>query len=469
MKQLLFMIATTTAGTLGVFLVSPFWGVAIYYLFAVLRPQYLWAWSLPPDVPWSLYVGIATIVGGIAYALGFLSGSLAESVDDHCIRPRRFTAAHSSVMLFGIWVMLSYFGAIEPAVSYPWVIEYLKILAMFAVSTILIRSVRHIWILFVLSALSLGYIAYEVNFLYLFEGHYLGIFHTGYGGLDNNGAGLMLAMGVPLCAWVWEGSRRLWRWVFAAFIPLLLHAVLVTYSRGAMLALLLASPLIFVRSRHRIQIGVAGLCLILLLPTLAGKEIRRRFFSVEQYQEDNSAQSRFSSWTAGWKMAQDYPIFGVGLRNSNLLSQTYGADIEGRAIHSQYLQIAADNGFVGLFLYVGALFLVWRSVSRARRSCRRIEDDMMRESYAVACGVEGAMVVFCIGACFLSLEVFELPYLLLLLGAQLGIVIAPAPANTQAAALSCASHATRCVTGLNPAFMERVPAIQKGLRDAGLS
>ena len=55
-------------------------------------------------------------------------------------------------------------------------------------------TLRQLWILLVLTASLLGYIAYEVNFLYLAY-HYLGIWRSGYGGLDNNGAGLMLAMG----------------------------------------------------------------------------------------------------------------------------------------------------------------------------------------------------------------------------------------------------------------------------------
>ncbi len=43
------------------------------------------------------------------------------------------------------------------------------------------------------------------------------------------------------------------------------------------------------------------------------------------------------------------------------------------------------------------------------------------------------MIVFCVGAAFLSLENFELPYLMLLIGAQLPLVLAMAPATVSAA------------------------------------
>jgi hypothetical protein len=44
-------------------------------------------------------------------------------------------------------------------------------------------------------------------------------------------------------------------------------------------------------------------------------------------------------------------------------------------------------------------------------------------AYAIACGVEGSIAVFFVGSLFLSLEVFELPYVLLLLGTQLPLVL----------------------------------------------
>src|SRR5208282_4025941 len=64
-KQLLVMVALTLLGTVGVFVLDPFYGVAIYYLYAVLRPQYIWEWSLPTNVTWSFYVAICAIVAAV--------------------------------------------------------------------------------------------------------------------------------------------------------------------------------------------------------------------------------------------------------------------------------------------------------------------------------------------------------------------------------------------------------------------
>ncbi len=442
MKQFFFLILLTLIGTVGAFAVSPFWGIAVYYLFAVLRPQYVWDWALLDYDPqnkirWSFYVAVAAILAAFAHKLGFIRIPEQQKsfgrdeptepvpVDPHPVGP--FTSAHVLLLAFGAWIGVSYLGARNQELAAPWFWEYAKIFVMFLTATFLIRTTRQVWTLFVIAAAALGYLGYEVNATYLDMQHpRITIYDSGYGGLDNNGAGLMFAMGVPLCLFVWEGVDRWWRWIFAAMIPSLIHAVLLSFSRGAMLALLAASPLFFLRSQHKRYLLVGGLILFLaLLPRMAGKEIRDRFFSIEQYEKDESVQGRFSSWQVAWEIAKDYPIDGIGLRNASAYAEKYNPEAKDRTIHSQYLQILADTGFVGLGLYLLALFLVWRSTGRVRRATRNWTDLDQRRAYATACGLESAMAVFCIGAIFLSLEVFELPYLLLLLGSQLALFIPP--------------------------------------------
>ena len=271
------------------------------------------------------------------------------------------------------------------------------------------------------ATIALIYIAYEMNFLYLVEGR-LDIYHNGYGGLDNNGAALMLAMGVPLAMSAWEATTKIWRWGFVAAIPILLHAVLMSYSRGAMLSLIVVTPFLILRSQRKLRFGLVLIAQIATVPYLAGPEIRDEFFSVQEYTADDTAQARFDSWDAAIRIANDYPIFGVGIRNSTLLSERYGADMEGRAIHSQYLQTLADSGYVGLALYLLALASVWIALTRTRSFLKHSAAADAPLARSMLSGIEGALVVFCFGASFLSLEVFELPYLMGLLAAQISLL-----------------------------------------------
>jgi probable O-glycosylation ligase (exosortase A-associated) len=459
MKQLILMMALTLLGTVGPFLLTPFVGVAVYYLFAVLRPQALWNWVLP-QFAWSFYVAVGTI---IATTLAMMMRSHAAAVRQTADRSvRRVTLTHLAMLAFGTWLVISFLMAQFPDASEPMMIEYAKIWVMFAIASIVVRTRTQAFTLVTVAAASLAYIAYEVNYKYLFQGGYLGIYHNGYGGLDNNGAGLMLAMGVPLCVAVWDGGTKWWRWIFAALVPVIVHAVLMTYSRGAMVALLLASPLILLRSRRRMWMATAATVMMLIVPLLAGQEIRRRFFSIEQYQEDGSAQSRITSWRVALAIANDYPVFGVGPRNANFYTYYYGADMWGRTIHSQSLQLMADTGYVGFAGYASVIACTALTLRRSRNRWKRDRSEQGHQLYAMAYGIEASLATFFLGTFFLSLELFELPYLLVLLAAQLPTLVrepAKLPAATPLPVPSTPPHMLP-----RPAYQIKRPAYQIKVR-----
>jgi probable O-glycosylation ligase (exosortase A-associated) len=412
-KQTLFVAALTLIGMLGALGAEPFVGVAVYYFFAVLRPQFIWAWALPEGYGWSGYVAWTTLFATILAALSGRFGTTGE---------QKYSATHKLFFLFGAWICLTYVTSQNKEVAWFWFLEYLKIFIMFGAAGLVIHRVQQIWWIYLAATVALIYIAYEMNFLYFTAGR-LDIYHNGYGGLDNNGAALMLAMGVPLAMFAWEGATGMWRWGFAGAIPLLLHAVLMSYSRGAMVSLLVVTPLLILRSGRKKTFAVLLLLVLAMVPFLAGNEIRARFFTVSNYEEDGSAQSRFDSWRAAIRIANDYPIFGVGIRNSNLLSFQYGADTEGRTIHSQYLQTLADSGYVGLLLYLMAMGSGWVAIIRTRRHLKEEVGAEVALARSMLNGLEGALVVFGFGSLFLSLEVFELPYLCSLLAAQTSLLL----------------------------------------------
>lgn len=413
MKQLFFMIPAMLVGTFGSFFVHPYLGVLVYYLFAVLRPQFIWQWTLP-EVAWSFYVAAAAMLATLAWRTGLLS------FDDDDV-DLKTNIGHYCVLGFAGWIILTYITAHNREVAYEYFVEYIKIFIMFIVARYALSSLNHLWAIFLTVTLTLCYISYEVNDIYLSQG-FLYIYRRGYCGLDNNGAALMLAMGVPLCLYAWDGIRHWIRWAFLLFIPLIIHAVLTSYSRGAMLSLVLTVPLYLLRCRRRGQLLIMLIGIGLMIPFMAGKEIRERFFSIEQHEVDESANARRKSWSIALQMSNERPILGRGVRNSNLFTFQYGADMQGRTIHSQWLQIAADSGYPAVALYIASFITVFYCCHRVRKVIKGREDLDARKATIIANGCESSLLVFGIGATFLSLETFELPYILLLLGAQLWAV-----------------------------------------------
>jgi O-antigen ligase len=93
--------------------------------------------------------------------------------------------------------------------------------------------------------------------------------------------------------------------------------------------------------------------------------------------------------------------------------------MEGRTIHSQYLQTAADSGWPALALYAALILSVFYGLWRVRRALRPFTDPQSLQVRSLASGLECALVLFCIGAAFLSLEHFEMPYIIMVMAVQL--------------------------------------------------
>jgi probable O-glycosylation ligase (exosortase A-associated) len=330
----------------------------------------------------------------------------------------RLGRSHVLFLAFTAWISLTYVTAVSREVAWPFFLEYVKIFVMFVCAALVLRTVRDLWVIYYVVLACAAYIAYELNYYY-FAYEWLMLQQRGYGGLDNNGAALILTMAVPLAFFAWEANRRWWRWAFLLVIPVLLHAVMLSYSRGAMVSLAVVSPLVWWRSRNKLFVSALYVAGALLVAGMAGKEIRERFFSIGRHEVDASANSRWTTWQIAVRMANERPLFGFGIRNSNLFTFRYGADMEGRTIHSQYLQTAADSGWVALALYLGLLASVFGGLWQVRRATRPFTDPDSLKVRSLASGLECALVVFCVGAIFLSLEHFEMPYIVMVLAVQL--------------------------------------------------
>lgn len=410
MKALIYMVGLLAVGSAGAVAFDACLAILAYYNIAIIRPQFLWSHALPPGIEWSFYAAVCPILLAVVHV-----GNIG--------RPgREWGAAHATLAAFWVWMTASMWQARIPDIAYSSYMVNLKIFLMFFVASVLIADLRHVRWMYLMAAASVGYIGYEMNFEYLVNG-YMRVRTNGFAEYDNNGAGLILAMGVPLCWFAWEGVRGYWRWLFAAMVPVLLHAVLLSFSRGAMLSLVVVTPLIVFRSRYRLATAGGVVAFGLFgLPLLAGKEVQERFLSIDKHDTDESAQSRLSTWTAAYRIACDHPLVGVGVRNSPFFVTAYGHAGGNQTIHSQYLQVAADTGFAGLALYLLFLGSVWWTVSSGRRAACRLPVSVGTPAVAWANGVEGALVVFAVGAIFLSLETLELTYIISVIGVRFGIL-----------------------------------------------
>jgi probable O-glycosylation ligase (exosortase A-associated) len=88
-----------------------------------------------------------------------------------------------------------------------------------------------------------------------------------------------------------------------------------------------------------------------------------------------------------------------------------------RAVHSIYFRVLGEQGFAGLFLFLGLLFASWRSCSRVRQLTRGAPER--RWAYDLASMLQVTLVAYMVSGAFLPMSYFDLTYQLMALSALL--------------------------------------------------
>jgi probable O-glycosylation ligase (exosortase A-associated) len=425
-KQFVFMSAVTAVAVVGGIGFGPYIAILVYYLNTVLRPQNMW--DFVPAVKttsWSLFAALAAIGTAVLYRIGLVG--YPSCGPTRGARVPVWGPIHWCFAAFAGWICLRHAITLNQWVpedvkrSDEIFNEYYKLFVMFAVSALVIQRLSQLWTLMVVVTVADVYVAYEMN-AYYFKFRFNKIYTQGFGGLDNNGAALMLAMAIPLCYFLWEGTRSHLRWLYLAAIPVLIHAIMLTFSRGSMVAVMAVSPMVFMFSRHKRMLALIGVLGAAFVVATAGKELQDRFLSINQHEVDASANSRKTAWRVATLLATEHPFFGLGLRCSQRHMDKYGANTN-QAIHSQYLQLAVDTGWTGMALFLVLVAVVlWTSTRFWWKSRKWPPYPEVIQFRAMAGGLTTAVITYCVGAAFLSLDNFELPYILFLIVAQLDVV-----------------------------------------------
>lgn len=420
MKQVLALSLMLAGGAFAA-LIHPFFGILPYYCLSLLRPQALWDYALPEGVRWSLFAAAIAAGGALIHVSTILSRL-------------RWNAVATLLATFAGLVLLSCIMARHPDVAMSRGVEYAKIFFMALLATAVIHEVRHVKWLLMAVFLCIGYVAWEFNARYLFDGR-LEILTEGHGGMDSNDISVMLAMGLPLAYAWWRARPSNWTAVFAGSAALVMvHTIMLSYSRSGMVAAVVATGWLAVHHRPRRHVLLMAPLALAAVLYMAGPEVRAEFLSISEYKEDTTAQMRMESWKRGWETAWDHPFTGAGVRNSNLMSEAYGSHLPDRSVHNLYLQVAADSGVIAMAVYIAMVLTAFWTISsfRARSASTpgtlaAAQDDAAgeverSERFAMALGIEGCLIAFVTGGMFLSLEFFELPWLMFVLAGALPAV-----------------------------------------------
>jgi O-antigen ligase len=272
------------------------------------------------------------------------------------------------------------------------------------------------------------------------------------GPVSANYFALILVVLVPLATdRLLHASRAKVRWLAAAILLLVIAAIVSTYSRGGIVALVAVSlPMLVWVPRRRLGRTVLLVSVPVLLVGffLLPSDYLQRLSALGQIAgaargelpADSALRGRLSEVSSAAMMFRDHPILGVGYGNFEIhyprYAQTLGLDArrEERQAHSLYLEVAAETGLIGLgafgMLLVAAIAGPWRARSQIAGGDDDGNEDAAR--FVAAFGI--ALFGYLAGSIFLHLSYPR--YFWLLLGIAFAVApLARAAGTAQAARL----------------------------------
>lgn len=227
----------------------------------------------------------------------------------------------------------------------------------------------------------------------------------------NNEIALALIMAIPLLRYLQITVEKSWQKMGLGVIMVLcLISVVGTYSRGALLALAAMGLFLVWKSRKRTPLLMGLLIIVPVVVLMMPSKWMERMQSIEEFQEDASAQGRLNSWAFAFNLARDRPLTGGGFETfTPRWFAVYAPNPQDvHDAHSIYFEVLGEQGFVGLGLFLLLGWMTWRSGAWIVKHAREAPDTQWMADLARMLQV--SIVGYAVGGAFLGLAYFDFYY-----------------------------------------------------------
>jgi probable O-glycosylation ligase (exosortase A-associated) len=350
-------------GTLPFILMRPYIGLLVWSWIGYMNPHRL-CYGFAVSFPWVQMVAIVTL------ASFFFS---KES--------KRIPSSAISILLvmFLLWTGLTTFFAAVPDSAWKAWLEFAKVLVMVFVTLALVNNRERIHWLIWMIVVSLGFYGVKGGAFTIFSGGANHVFGPPASFIaDNNALALALCMTLPFMRYLQlHSSRKIVRTGLGFSMLLTGVAVLGTYSRGGLVALVVVAGALFLKSRGRLAVALVIVAVGFAAYHFMPAKWTDRMGTLHHAEQTDSGETRIQSYEFALNVALHRPLLGGGFNvyQSDSLWRSYGP--EGaipRAIHSIYFRVLGEQGFPGLVLFLMLLFASWKNCSRVRKKTRDMPD-----------------------------------------------------------------------------------------------
>lgn len=187
--------------------------------------------------------------------------------------------------------------------------------------------------------------------------------------VNPNGLAAVIVIVIPFAHYLWT-RRPLGRLVYVGLLPLLLYALALTGSRSGLVALAATFGIIWLQSKHKLLLGLAGVAVVLFSAPRLSEDLQDRYLSIVDQNTQNyvTAEQRIEGIKADFRVAMRRPVFGHGLGTSLEANANFG--IDDRPSHNLFTEVLQELGFAGMMLFAALLVAIALSVRQALRTLR---------------------------------------------------------------------------------------------------
>lgn len=366
--------------------------IALFLFTAVLYARPAEFYPSPVTASLALIVGIITLVLFVPTQFALEGTATAPLREVHL------------VLLFALIALLSIPLAISPAEAWhEFSGAFIRCVVIFIVIVNVARTSTRLKALFLLTIvisiwLSIGALNDYRLGLATVEGYRVGGRGSGIFGNPNDMA-LHLVTVIPITIALFFATRRfISRIVYALSALLMISAIVITFSRGGFLGLLVAVAFLAYKLgyRQRLTIALGGVVLLLVFLVLAPGNYPMRLASIFIPSLDpvGSAGVRREILFRSIVSAIRHPLLGLGMGNFHIVS------IHEQVTHNAYTQVAAEMGAAALVIYT--MFIV----TPLRKLGQIVRDTGLagRKSkyYYLAIGLQASLLGYMVSSFFAS-------------------------------------------------------------------
>lgn len=319
-----------------------------------------------------------------------------------------------TLLCFIAWMNITTYYALVPADALHQWQKVMKIQLFILIALSCMQARRHIKQLLWVVTLSIAYFGVKGGLFTLLQGgNYLVLGPRGSQIEDNNTLAVALIMILPLMVYLSKQVKyRFVKWGLLAACILCGFSILGSHSRGALLAASAMMLFLIFKSQRKLLITVVMLISIPIGVHFMPTHWFERMHTIQTYQEDASAMGRINAWHFAFNLAKDRPMVGGGFETFRPgLFQRYAPVPEDyHDAHSIYFEVLGEQGFMGLFLYLGILLFAWLSSAKTQRLTRNSSE--LKWAYDLSAMLQVSLIGYMVGGAFLGIAYFDLFYML---------------------------------------------------------